>query len=206
MSVLKSIFGPSKEEIWTQIAHEIGGEFGDRGLCKAYGVAVKYKEWTIFLDSFANNNGPNGNTVYTRIRAPFVNKDGLYFKIYRENFFSSISKLFGMQDIQVGDPYFDNEFIIKGNSEEKIQKLLKSDKLKELIRSIPRIHFEVKDDDFKLFKKSFPEGVDMLYFTCVGTVKDKATLRNLFLLFSVVLERLVQIDSAYENDPMVELT
>ncbi len=206
MSVLKSIFGPSKEEIWTQIANEIGGEFVDRGFWKADGVAFKHKEWTIFLDSFSRSNGQYGSTPYTRIRAPFVNKDGLYFKIYRENFFSSIGKLFGMQDIQVGDPYFDNEFIIKGNSEEKIQKLLKSDQLKELIRRIPKVHFMVKDDDYKLFSKSFPDGVDMLYFECTGTIKNKETLKNLFLLFSAVLERLVQIDSAYENDPMVSLT
>ena len=111
-----------------------------------------------------------------------MNKDGLYFKIYRETGFSAIGKLFGMQDIEMGDQFFDYEFIIKGNSEEKIKMLLKSEQLKSLIKSIPSIQFQVKDGDERLFSKSFPQGVDMLYFECTGVIKDTTTLRNLFLL------------------------
>ena len=33
-------------------------------------------------------------TTYTRMRAPFINKDGLYFEISREGFFSTIGKLY----------------------------------------------------------------------------------------------------------------
>ena len=205
MSVLKSIFGPSKAEIWAQIANEIGGEVIDRGFWKTNALAFRHKEWTIILDILYKNQGKYSQ-AYTRIRAPFVNKDGLYFNIYPENFFGAIGKLFGMQDIEIGDNYFDAEFIIKSNSEEKIGKLLKSDKLKELITSIPnKVHFEIRDSEYGLFKKSFPDGVDMLYFETVGVIKDKETLRSLFLLFSAILERLVQIDSAYENDPLIDL-
>lgn len=204
MSVLRSIFGPSKEEIWSQIAHEIGGQYMDGGFWKRDTLYFQHKEWTLVLDTYSRNNG-NHSTTYTRMRAPFVNKDGLYFNIYRESAFSAIGKFFGMQDIQVGDPFFDDAFIIKGNSEDQIIKLLKSDKLKQLFTSIPKLHFKIKDDDYRLFGKSFPQGVDMLYFETVGVIKDKTTLRNLFLLFCAVLERLVQIDSAYEDDPTVDL-
>lgn len=48
-------------------------------------------------------------------------------------------------------------------------------------------------------------GVDELYFECVGVIKDTALLEALFVLFSLTLERLVQMDSAYANDPMVTL-
>jgi len=204
MSVLRSVFGPSKDEIWGQMANEIGGEFIDRGFWKSDALAFKHKEWTIILDTFTRRHG-NHSRKYTRIRAPFVNKDGLYFKIYRKSFFSTIGKLLGMQDIKVGDPYFDEAFIIKGNSDEKIQKLLKSDQLKELIRQIPKVHFQVKDSEYLLFQKTFPDGVDMLYFESMGVIKDRQTLKNLFLLFSAILERLVQIDSAYADDPLIEL-
>ena len=110
-----------------------------------------------------------------------------------------------MQDIIIGYPAFDDAFIIKGNSEEQIVKLLKSDKLKQLFASIPKVHLKIKDDDGVLFGKYFPEGVDMLYFETIGVIKDKHKLHNLFVLFCAVLERLVQIDSAYENDPRVDL-
>lgn len=202
---MRRVFGPSKEEIWTQIANEIGGEYIDRGFWESDALAFQHKEWTIVLDTFSRSAGQYGSTTYTHMRAPFVNKDGLYFKIYRETGFSAIGKLFGMQDIEVGDRFFDYEFIIKDNSEEKIKMLLKSDQLKSLIKSIPSMQFQVKDGDERLFSRSFPQGVDMLYFESTGVIKDTTTLRNLFLLFSAVLERLVQIDSAYEDDAMVNL-
>lgn len=66
------------------------------------------------------------------MRAPFLNKDGLYFKISRQGFFDSIGKLFGMQDIEIGDPFFDEQFVIKGNNPEKIKLLFADGNIKEL--------------------------------------------------------------------------
>ena len=42
-------------------------------------------------------------------------------------------------------------------------------------------------------------------FSCYGVVKDTRLLRSLFEPFSTALERLVEIDSAYETDPRVSL-
>jgi len=138
------------------------------------------------------------------MRAPFVNKDGLYFKIYREGIFSSVGKFFGMQDFEIGDSFFDEQFVIKGNHLDQIRLLLADEPLKELIRRQPRILLEIRDDE-GWFGADFPEGVDELYFSCVGVIKDTERLRSLFDLFSYTLMRLVQIDSAYEDDPNVRL-
>ena len=100
------------------------------------------------------------------MRAPFVNKDGLKFKIYRENVFSSIGKFFGGQDIEIGDLFFDKTFIIKGNDAERIRQLFDDENIKGMIREQPRIHFEIKNDE-GWFKTHYPEGVDVLYFQCV---------------------------------------
>ena len=204
MGMLRSIFGPSKDEIWSQIARDIGGDFIDGGY---WGKVLVYKhgEWQILLDTYTDGYGQNV-TTYTRMRAPFVNKDGLYFKIYREEFFSSIGKFFGMQDIEIGDPFFDDQFVIKGNSPEKIRLVLADARIKELIKQQPGIRFlfGIKDDHGS-FGAGFPEGTDELYFRTVGIMKDTALLKALFELFSATLMRLVQIDSAYENDPQVKL-
>ena len=138
------------------------------------------------------------------MRAPFINKDGLYFKLYREGFFSSIGKFFGMQDIEIGDPFFDDQFIIKGNNTEKIKLLLAEPKIKELCQQQPRISLTIKDDE-GWFGADFPDGVDELYFICAGVIKDTELLKSLFGLFCITLQRLVQIDSAYEDDPQVHL-
>ena len=207
MSKRKSIFGPSKDEIWTQIATDIGGEFIEGGFWGKDVLIYKHGEWQILLDTYTvttSTGTTTTSTTYTRMRAPFVNKDGLYFKISREGFFSSIGKFFGMQDIEIGDTFFDKQFVIKGNNPEKIKLLLADERIKKLCQTQPRIHLSIKDDE-GWFGTDFPEGVDELFFQCVGVIKETALLKALFGLFCLVLERLVQIDSAYEDDPQVTL-
>ena len=199
----RSILGPSKDEIWNQIATDIGGGFIEGGFWGKDVLVYKRGEWQILLDTYTVSTGQS-TVTFTRMRAPFVNKDGLYFRISRAGFFSSIGKRFGMQDIEIGDPFFDKQFIIKGNDPEKIKLLLADDRIKELCQRQPKIHLRIKDDEGR-FGPDFPEGVDELYFECTGVIKETARLKSLFALFCVILERLVQIDSAYEDDPQIIL-
>lgn len=207
MGILISAFGPSKDEIWTQIAADIGGEFIKGGFWGTDVLTYKHGDWQILLDTYTVTI-PAGQvttpTTYTRMRAPFINKDGLYFEISREGFFSSIGKLFGMGDIEIGDSSFDKQFVIKGNSPEKIKLLLADARIRKLCEQQPNIHFRIKDDE-GWFGADFPEGVDELHFECSGVIKKAELLKSLFALFALTLERLVQIDSAYEDDPQVTL-
>lgn len=205
MGFLKEVFSSSQSEIWSQIANEIGGDFIDGGFWEKDLLEFRHKEWTILLDTYKPPGSNSSTTTYTRMRVPFVNKDNLYFDIQREGIFQSIGKFFGSQDIIIGDRFFDDQFMIKSNSEEKIRQLLQSDKLKNLITSTPNIKFCVRDNEGLIFNSRFPDGVDILYFETLGVIRDRQTLLNLFLLFSAVLERLIQIDSAYEDDPEVSL-
>ena len=203
MGFLRSVFGPSKDEIWGQLASDIGGEYEDGGFLGRDVLRYHFGEWEITLDTYTQSTGKS-STTYTRMRAPFANKDGLYFKIYNQGFFASIGKALGMQDIETGDTYFDEHFVIKGNSPENIKLLLGDPNLKELIQHQPAICFEVKGDE-GWFGSRFPDGVDELHFQCYGILRDEALLKNLFEMFSIALQRLVQIDSAYEIDPNVKL-
>ncbi|MCG9132575.1 DUF3137 domain-containing protein [Candidatus Poribacteria bacterium] len=193
----------SIDEIWTQIAADIGGEFIDGGFWGKDVIIYTHGEWQILLDTYVVSTGESSHKL-TRMRAPFMSRDDLYFKISREGFLSSIGKFFGMQDIEIGDPFFDKQFVIKGNNPEKIKRLLADNRIKELCQLQPRIHLRIKDDEGR-FGTDFPEGVDELYFECIGVIKETALLKALFGLFCLVLERLVQIDSAYADDPQITL-
>jgi hypothetical protein len=124
--------------------------------------------------------------------------------VYREGVFSSLGKWLGMQDVEIGDPYFDRDFVIKGNSEGHLRKFFANPELRDLVRRQPRIHLLVKDDE-GWFGTQFPEGVDELYFSCIGVIKDLRHLQSLFELFAVCLHQLCHIGSAYEDDPEVLL-
>jgi hypothetical protein len=181
----------------------MGGEFIDGGFWKGDKVIARVKDWIVTMDTYTVSTGKS-STTYTRIRAPYVNKDNFRFTIYRENVFGKIGKLFGMQDIQVGYPEFDKRYIIKGNIDYKVQMLFANPRIRELILFQPNIHFQIKDDD-GWFGTSFPEGVDELYFQVVGVIKDIERLRSLFLLFSETLNHLCHLGSAYENSSSLSL-
>lgn len=203
MAFLGQLFGPSKDEIWRQLCDQIGGNFIEGGFWKGSKVEVHHKQWTVTLDTYSESQGEN-NATYTRMRAPFVNKDGFRFTIYRRGLFSDLGKLLGMQDVEIGEPEFDDAYIIKGNDEDKLRRLFANPRIRQLIEQQPRIHLLVRDDE-GWFKNKFPEGVDELYFREIGIIKDIERLKALYDLFAEVLDHLCKIGSAYEDNPGVEL-
>ena len=203
MSVMRKLFGPSKESVWRQLSAETGGEFEKGGFAKGEKVRATHGEWTVVLDTFVVSTG---KTVvhFTRMRAPYVNPDGFRFTIYRHGFFSDLAKRLGMQDVEVGHPDFDRDFIIKGTSELKLRALFADEKLRQLVAAQKDIHLTVKDDE-GFFGPSFPESTDELCFHVPGTIKDVERLKRLFELFAETLDQLCRIGAAYEGAPGVKL-
>jgi hypothetical protein len=207
MSLLRQIFGPSKAEIWRQFASQIGADYIDGGFWKGVKVEAHHGEWTITLDTYTDSSSDGestSSTTYTRIRAPYVNRDGLQFQIYRKSVFSKLGQWLGMRDIEIGDAEFDEAFVIKGTNEQKLRELFANQKIRDLIACQPSIRFSVKDDE-GWFAAKFPDGVDELYFEVAGVIKDIERLKSLYELFGEVLDQLCRIGSAYEKAPGVVL-
>lgn len=203
MGLLRKIFGPSKDKIWRQFSGQVGGQFVKGGFFSKSVVRARHKQWTITLDTYSQSDGES-STTYTRIRAPYINKDGFWFTIYRKGFFTGVCKPLGMQDVEIGALAFDDAFVIKGSDEHKLRKLFADPVIRRLIERQPKLHLTVKDNEGWL-KKRFPEGVDELLFEVEGIIKDLDRLRSLYDLFAELLNRLCQIGSAYEEDPGVVL-
>lgn len=204
MSISRELFGPSKKEIWRILSEQINSEFVEGGFLKGSDkVVTRYRDWTITLDTFTVSNGQT-STTYTRMRAPYVNAEGFRFSIYRSGIFSELGVFLGFQDVITGNDSFDEEFVIKASDEEKVKELLSEPHIRDLISMHPRFRLEVKDDE-GWFSKSFPDGVDELYFSVPGIIRDIEQLKSLFELFSEVLNRLCVIGAAYEGSPGVEL-
>jgi hypothetical protein len=195
-------FGPSKDELWRQLSQEIGAEFVEGGLWGSK-VQAHVGPWTVTLDTYTVSTGESSVT-YTRMRAPYINPEGFRFMIYRKNLFSDLGKFLGMQDIEVGDPEFDEAFIIKGNDESKVVSLFSNSTIRQMIQDQPGIRLEVNDSE-GWFGPRFPEKVDELRFQVVGIIKDVERLKALFDLFATVLDQLCRIGSAYKQEPGITL-
>jgi len=203
MSILRELFGPSKEEIWRQLSAEIGAKFVEGGFLRGAKVQARVKQWTVTLDIYTISTGRSTHH-YTRLRAPFVNADGFRFQIYRAGIFSDLGKRLGMRDIEIGYPDFDRDFVIKGNDEQRLLQLFSYEKIRTLLQEQPDVRFEVVDDE-GWFGADFPQGVDELRFQVSGIIKDLHLLKQLFELFAVTLDQLCMMGSAYLSEPNVEL-
>ena len=195
LTVLRNLFGPSTEEIWKKLCAEIGAHYVEGGFWKGDKVEATHGPWTITLDTYRVSDGKT-SVEYTRMRAPFLDSGGFRFTVYRKGF--------GMQDIEIGDPAFDDAFILKSNDDLKLRELLGNSKIRELVNQQPQIYFAIKNDE-GFFASRFPEGVDELYFQVLGVVKDVERLKLLYELFSETLDQLCRIGSARRDTPAVSL-
>lgn len=191
---IRQWFGPSKAEIWRQLSEAIGANYVEARFLKGDRVEATHKEWVVTLDTYVVPAG-KAHIPCTRMRAAFVNPSGFRFTVYRKSIFSAIAKAFGMQDIEIGEDTFDRDFIVKASDESRVRTLLSSPRLRELLASQPEIHLSVKDDE-GWFATRFPEGVDELYFSVTGIIKDSDRLKRLFDLFAELLDALVDMGSA----------
>ena len=200
---LRKLFGPSQAEVWNLLAQQIGGEFRGGEKWKRPRVDVQVGEWIVTLDTFAVSTGKS-TVVFTRLRAPFVNRDGFRFKITRSHLFTPVAKMLGFQDVEIGDETFDKAFVIKSNDESRVRTFLADADLRAKLLAQPKLEFSVLHDE-GFFGAHFPEGVDELKFHTMGVIKDLVMLQSMFDLFAATLHRLCHIGSAYEDDPKIRL-
>ena len=199
-----SLFGPSQKETWTKLSTEVKAEFVNGGIWKGHKVVAHEKEWTLTLDTFAVHTG-KVTVPFTRVRAPFMTKDGFRFKIERRNFFSPVADFFGRKTLSTGHSEFDKDFVITATDEYRLKKLFGNDTIRQFIQSQKEIHLEIKDDEGGWPNPKFPTDVDELYFQASGIVKDVDRLKFVFNLMTEVLNQLVIIGSAYDRNPNVTL-
>ena len=191
---LRQMFGPSKDEIWRKLAEVVDGSFAPGR------VEARAGQWTVTLERIAGRSRSGGHTSYTRIRAPFTNRDGFHFLIYNANWFTPLEKLLGMQDVTVGDPAFDKEFVVQGNHAAKLKRLLANDEIRRLLLLQPHVYFKVAYE-FGWLEPHVPGEVDALEFAVGSQSTNIEQLHQLFELFALTLHRLCHIGSAYEDDP-----
>ncbi len=197
------IFGPSIKEVWKELSEEINANFIEGGFFKGSRIEYKHNNWTIYLDTYTVSTGKS-STTYTRMRLPFTNQKKFLFKIYRKGVFSNIGKALGMQDIEIGYDYFDNDYIIKGNDEILLRRFFQNHIIRNLIEKQSRILLEIKDNGGR-FGPKFNDDESELYFIVTGVIKDKERLKDLFELFVKTIDELEKMGIAVNHTSEVRL-
>lgn len=204
---LSEMFGsPGGLEVWSQLAEEIGGEFlgGTHEYITRGGVGhtvhLKVEQWSILLELFKEERGvadTESGIEQVRMRAPYEDKDGFRFTIYRGHLFTGLGKLFGAQDVETGDQAFDDDFVIKSNDEAKARDLFANPRLRQLIRAQPYVRFQAADSGGPPGSPLLGAASAELYFLLrQDQTKDIAQLKALFELFAETLRQLRAVGSA----------
>lgn len=114
------------ENPWKRFAEEIGGKYriSEEGTSEVVGSYGKYPFTLriIFIQA-----APKVNLFLTHFEILLENKIGLKLKIYREGIIQKLTKFFGTKDIVFNDRLFDKKYIIEGNDEATVKKIISPD-------------------------------------------------------------------------------
>ncbi len=195
-----AFFREFRAELW----RELRGHFDEETKgWNGESITVRHGPFAVSLDVHAEAAGYSSHVV-TRLRSPYINRDGFRFRIKRRSFMSGLATILGGQDIDVGEEIFDREFIVQANSRSEITLLLADDDIRGQLLALPVNIIEIRDDEGR-FGPRFPGEVDQLYMACEGRITDVDQIEGLYELFADVLDRLCRIGSAYRDDPNIAL-
>ena len=196
--IYNSIFGKNYEAVWRQFSAENNGTYIVGKYDNLDSVEINYSNHKIVFDQYIHCQvvgGTSYETEYTRIRLEFKSNDNLQLRLTKQGFIDNIGKLFGVQDIQIGDKAFDKRFMIKGTDEFKVQTLFSKEIIKDLILAQSDIHLQILDKE-GIFKEPIQEGNVMLYYISETEVKEIGQLNSLLKLYTTLVDQLTKLSSA----------
>lgn len=147
---------------WAAVAARLGGTFapasGRWWRSKSARVEAKIGAASVLMDHYTVSHGQS-STTYTRTRVATSCSKRL--TSYRESVFSGIGKALGMQDMLIGDPVYDERFVIKGDDEAWARSVLHELLRKEHLDA-PKLRLHVKDGWIETLQVGFDYDVDSL--------------------------------------------
>lgn len=192
---------PKKHEVWADLAAGFEGAavVMDRKGRNVKEVRLPLAGRVVVLDTYVQSTGQSSQT-YTRVRGLYSPADDFRFRVYRRSVFSELGKMLGMQDIQVGHPEVDPDWIIKASSEGRIQSLMV---LPEVVRSL-KVLRSGRLENAKFKRKGVPPGLMEVRLLMSGVVRDREKLGAAVFLVAAVLEHLGRIGAARREPLEVE--
>lgn len=186
----------SNSELLKKFSSEMNGNFIERSYWESAKVEIMHHNRSIIFDNYTEyrtSGGQNFQQDYTRVLSSISNTSNFRFEIYQETFLSSITKIFGTQDVIIDNEEFDHRFRIKSNDELKVKSFLKDDALKLQILSFEDINLQISDKK-GIWGEKLPDGEFELNFFINGLVDNTEILKQIHKLFCAALNRLEEMN------------
>ena len=158
------------DAVWRAAADELGMHFRPGALFASRTIDGHIHGSHVRVDKITKNSG-NHSESFTRYRVDHPQPLDLGLKLQREGFFSGVSKFFGTQDIEVGDPTFDDEVVVKGLDPNRVVQFLTPSRRLRVLRLFQSFK-NLEIDDRSLTYRS--RGVAKVTREIVSTVRRLA--------------------------------
>lgn len=188
--IYNSLFGKDPGMIWKQFSKENSGIF--RFSSRGYRLDFPYKDFTITLETYSYYTNREETSEYIRGVVEFVSRDQFRLLLTRQGLVENISKIFGAQDIQIGDRRFDKDFMIKSNDEMKTRFMLSNDSIAGILLKNQTVRLEITNGE-GLFGEKPKEGNYMLYYILEREIEEIGQLNELSFLFKTLLDELIKM-------------
>lgn len=194
-----SVFG--WKSVWMDLAEETNGEFADGPTGVTCRVPLKETPWTLTI-KMNEHSLPPAPKRQTIIAAPYRAQGNFSFALHNKTWYEEAAKPFGLQDIEIGVPDFDAEYIIQGSDPELVRQLLGSSTLRQMIQDQKHVRLAVYKDSAHLSQfGSVPAGIHVLEFREDAEINSFERLAGLGELLSATLEQLCRIGVAAKANP-----
>jgi hypothetical protein len=193
--IYKSIFGKDYGLVWQQFAMDSRGIYSPASNDR---VQFPYKDFTVTFDAYTHYTVVGGSSYeheYTRGLVEFVSPDSFKLIITQQGFIDNVGKIFGTQDIQIGDKQFDKKFMIKSNDESKVLLTLSNNSITKALQDLKTVCLEITDGE-GLWSEKPREGNFMLYYVLDDKITNINQLNKLYRLFTDTLDALTKLNSA----------
>ena len=186
----KMIAANSEETVWKKITADL--ERNDPPL--QYHVLIYHDVKKVQLDIDVDPGGGfESGFESTTLTAVVPHLYGFKFSIHHEDLIDKVGKLFGMQDIIIGYPEFDNKLIIKTNDGDKVRDIFSDEGIRQMFQSLRGFSLHtgsrnIGDTDNK---------EDFVELMIDRGVLDLEELRRIYTAF---VSMLIAIDTVMKND------
>jgi len=193
--------------VWLDFADEMGVKQKDEGASSdeaitEVSVKVPGKPWQLTFYPYVNHG--KKRTSGTTVVLPFQGADQFVFSVFHQKGGWSLGKLFGLQDIEIGDAEFDGKFIVQASQKFKVVELFGDLTLRDqLLAQEGALELKIVADA-KSVSPEWPVPSDhrVLLYTQDTIIDDFTRLKSVYSLMIGVLERIRAVGAKKRPDEL----
>ena len=201
MKLRSSVFG--WKSVWMDLADEMQGEFTDGTYVVSARLPLATRPWVAYMKMHSN---PIGKSIAetTVIAIPYIPQHEFKLAIHNSSPIEEVAKIFGLQDIVIGEATFDKEFIVQGSNEQLLKELFADAPLRAAYLGQKSVNISIVDHQHKLFGITPPRGVNVLTFAEKGAINSFERLTSVLELMTRTIERLAHVEVASRDVAVLE--